>query len=223
MLKLEKISKAYNARGVVLDNIDLLIPDGDSVAITGPSGSGKTTLMNIIGTLDSPDSGRVIFNESDVSALDREASARYRNQMIGFVFQDNLLMPHLTIFENIMLPVYANPKSGLPPDEKEAFAAELMSSVGITGIRDKYPVQVSGGEAQRATLVRALIMKPSMLLADEPTGSLDNRNSEILGSLLSKVNKELGITLIIATHSMKLAQGMNRKFILEEGSLKEQK
>jgi len=218
MLKFENISRAFPGRGLVLDQLNLEVNEGDSVAITGPSGSGKTTLMNIAGALDKPDSGKVLFNDSIINELDPEASAYYRNRNIGFVFQDHLLLPHLTIIENILLPSYAY-KSDL--GGKESFATDLMKTIGITEIRDKYPSQVSGGEAQRATLVRALIMKPAILLADEPTGSLDNKNADILGELLNEVNKDMGITLIIATHSMKLARSMKRVLSLEEGKLKD--
>ena len=220
MLKLENISKSFVQRGVVLDKLNLEAGEGDSIAITGPSGSGKTTLMNIIGALDRPDSGDISFRGDSILTLDSDELAGYRNRNIGFVFQDHLLLNHLTIKENILLPVFAERISEKDYNEKEEYALSLMSRIGITSIMDKYPFQVSGGEAQRATLVRALIGKPSIILADEPTGSLDSKNAELLGRLLTDMNKDFGITLIVATHSHHLASLMGLHLRLEDGKLK---
>jgi ABC-type lipoprotein export system ATPase subunit len=220
MLKLVNISKSFLQRGVVLDNLNLEAGKGDSIAITGPSGSGKTTLMNIIGALDRPDSGNILFRGDSILNFDSDDLAKYRNRNIGFVFQDHLLLNHLTIKENIMLPVFAESISEKEYTEKEEYSILLMERIGITGLRDKYPFQVSGGEAQRATLVRALIGKPSIILADEPTGSLDSKNAGMLGSLLTDMNRDFGITLIVATHSRDLASMMGLHLSLEEGKLK---
>jgi lipoprotein-releasing system ATP-binding protein len=220
MLKLENISKSFAQRGVVLDKLNLEAGKGDSIAITGPSGSGKTTLMNIMGALERPDSGDIIFRGDSILTLDSEDLAIYRNKNIGFVFQDHLLLNHLTIKENIMLPLFAGKISEKEYLEKEEYARLLMEHIGITGLMDKYPFQISGGEAQRATLVRALIVKPSIILADEPTGSLDSKNSDLLGRLLSEINKDLGTTLIVVTHSHALAAMMGLHLRLEDGILK---
>ena len=220
MLKLENISKSFLQRGVVLDKLNLEAGEGDSIAITGPSGSGKTTLMNIIGALDRPDSGDICFRGDSILTLDSDELAGYRNRNIGFVFQDHLLLNHLTIKENILLPVFAERISEKDYNEKEEYALSLMSRIGITSLMDKYPFQVSGGEAQRATLVRALIGKPSIILADEPTGSLDSKNAGLLGRLLTDMNKDFGITLIVATHSNHLASLMGLHLRLEDGKLK---
>jgi ABC-type lipoprotein export system ATPase subunit len=219
MLRLISITKSFQQRGIVLDNLDLEVREGDSVAITGPSGSGKTTLLNIIGTLENPDSGEIIFRGSTLRNLTPDDSAFHRNRNLGFVFQDHLLLPHLTVKENIMLPVYATAIAGEVYRKKEEYAEMLMERTGISGLENKYPINISGGEAQRVTLVRALINKPSLLLADEPTGSLDSKNAEMLGSLLIEMNKEYSITLITATHSASLASKMKFHLRLENGKL----
>ena len=219
MLILNKISKSFLQRGIVLKDLDLTVKEGDSVSIMGPSGSGKTTLLNIIGLLDRPDNGEVIFRGEPVLKYDHDESALYRNRNIGFVFQDHLLLPYLTIMENILLPLLASRATEKDHRLKEDEARKMMERTGITDIAGKYPWQISGGEAQRATLVRALVNKPSILLADEPTGSLDRKNSEKLGDLLTGMNKDYGITLILATHSQDLAGRMKIRYSLSEGKL----
>ena len=219
MLRLEKITKSFIRRGLVLDKLDLIVNEGDSFAVTGPSGSGKTTLMNIIGLLDKPDSGDVFFHDRPVIGFNQDESALYRNRNIGFVFQDHLLLPHLTVSENIYMPLFAHDISGEEYEDKRDYGKQLMEFTGIMGLADKYPFQISGGEAQRVTLVRALVNKPSLLLADEPTGSLDAKNAELLGDLLVRLNDETGTAMIVATHSPDLAAKMNRHYKLREGRL----
>jgi lipoprotein-releasing system ATP-binding protein len=219
MLRLVNISKSFVQRGVVLDGLNLEVNEGDSIAITGPSGSGKTTLMNIIGSLDHPDSGDVIFRGDSIVSFNPDDSATYRNKNLGFVFQDHLLLPHLTVKENIMLPLFASGITSVKYIERAGYAGALLERTGLTGLEEKYPFQISGGEAQRVTLVRALINKPSLLLADEPTGSLDSRNAGLLGTLLVELNKEFGITLIAATHSADLASKMKLHLKLQDGKL----
>ncbi|OFY58508.1 MAG: hypothetical protein A2X04_02925 [Bacteroidetes bacterium GWF2_41_9] len=220
MLKLTNISRSFAQRGVVLDNLNLEAGMGDSIAITGPSGSGKPTLMNIIGALDRPDSGDILFRDASILSYSSDELAKYRNRNIGFVFQDHLLLNHLTIKENIMLPVFAEKISEKEYADKEEYTVLLMERIGITGLKDKFPFQVSGGEAQRATLVRALIAKPAIILADEPTGSLDSKNADLLGRLLIEMNRDFGITLIVATHSHDLASMMGLHLSLDDGKLK---
>jgi len=219
MLKLTGISKSFIQRGIVLDNLYFEAKEGDAIAITGPSGSGKTTLMNIIGLLDRPDSGDILFRDQSILAFSPDESAVYRNLHVGYVFQDHLLLPHLTVTENIMLPLFAGKMSGKEVADKRNFAGMLMEKTGIESLKDKYPFHISGGEAQRVALVRALINRPSFLLADEPTGSLDARNAEALGDLLVKMNNDLGIALIVTTHSSELASKMKLHFRLENGRL----
>jgi lipoprotein-releasing system ATP-binding protein len=219
MLAIKNISKSFTQRGLVLNNLCLDVIEGDSIAIMGPSGSGKTTLLNIIGLLDKPDSGEIYFDGNPILGYSSDESSFYRNRNIGFVFQDHLLLPHLTVKQNILLPILALKNTKTQFEEKEEHINHLMKSIGINDLAKKYPFQISGGEAQRVTLVRALVNKPSILLADEPTGSLDSKNAEILGNLLLDVNTEFKISLILATHSDNLAGKMKHHFTLEDGKL----
>jgi ABC-type lipoprotein export system ATPase subunit len=219
MLSLKNISKSFIQRGLVLDDLTLDVQEGDTIAIMGPSGSGKTTLMNIIGLLDKPDTGSIIFRGSDIRNYNEDESAMYRSLNIGFVFQEHLLLPHLTVRENILLPLLAVKQTREESEVKEAHAENIMKKAGISDLSSKYPGTISGGEAQRTALVRALVNNPSILLADEPTGSLDAKNAEILGELLTELNRESGITLILATHSEKLAKKMANTMIIVNGRL----
>jgi lipoprotein-releasing system ATP-binding protein len=219
MLIIKEVSKSFIQRGLVLDNLSLVVEEGDSVAIMGPSGSGKTTLMNIIGLLDKPDSGEIMFKGTPIARFTDNESASYRNKNIGFVFQDHLLLAHLTVLENILIPLLASKQTGEELKLKELYISNLMEKTGISELSSKYPFQISGGEAQRVTLVRALVNRPSILLADEPTGSLDAKNAEIMGDLLTDMNREFGITLILATHSKELAKKMSHILLLESGKL----
>jgi lipoprotein-releasing system ATP-binding protein len=220
MIRLTGISKSYLQRGLVLDNLDLEVNEGDSIAITGPSGSGKTTLMNIIGLLDRPDSGDIFFRYKSILDYSANDAALYRNINVGFVFQDHLLLNYLTVKENILLPLFACKITDNEYSRKEVFAEMLMNKTGIDTLKDKYPLNISGGEAQRVSLVRALINNPSILLADEPTGSLDASNASLLGDILVKMNSEMGITLLVTTHSSELASKLKYQYKLENGKLK---
>lgn len=219
MLEIQNITKSFHQRGVVLNELNLSVNEGDSISIAGPSGSGKTTLLNIIGLLDKPDSGDVLFRGLRILDYEGDKSASYRNQNIGFVFQEHLLLPYLTIKENILLPLLAAGLTESEYDKRAGDAMEMMAKTGISTLASKYPDQISGGEAQRATLIRALVNKPSIVLADEPTGSLDRKNAEILGELLVTMNREYGLTIIVATHSGELAGKMKLRFNLREGKL----
>lgn len=221
MLRLNNITRSFPQRGTVLNNLSLEIAEGDSLAVSGPSGSGKTTLLNIIGLLDRPDSGEVLFRGDSIAGYDPDRSADYRNRNIGFVFQDHLLLPYLTVRENILLPLLASAGDRERFAIHEKYAGELMEITGISSLGNKYPFNISGGEAQRVTLVRALVNKPALLLADEPTGSLDTNNAEILGKLLVELNNGTGVTMILATHSLSLAGKMKRQLVLTEGKLVE--
>lgn len=221
MLEVKNISKSFIQRGSVLKNLYLEVKEGDTVAIMGPSGSGKTTLLNIIGMLETPDEGEVLFRGESVESYNSEAAAGYRNKYIGFVFQDHMLLPHLTVSENIHLPLLAGDLKSAELTEKERNIKFLMDKTSIPDLSEKYPSNISGGEAQRVALVRALANGPSLLLADEPTGSLDTKNAENLGDLLLEMNRQTGITIIVATHSPALAQKMKRRLKLEDGTLTE--
>ncbi|MBW6502131.1 MAG: ABC transporter ATP-binding protein [Bacteroidales bacterium] len=223
MLRINSITKSYHQRGTVLKELSLHLMEGDSMSVIGPSGSGKTTLLNIIGLLDKPDSGEILFRGEPLLNYSPDESARYRNRNLGFVFQDHLLLPYLTVRENILLPLLASDLSASDFGEKEQHAIKLMERTGISDLGEKYPFQISGGEAQRATLVRSLVNKPSLLLADEPTGSLDKNNAIILGELLLEMNRELGVTIILATHSHDLAEKMAIRMELVSGALEEVK
>jgi lipoprotein-releasing system ATP-binding protein len=219
MLSLKEISKSFTQRGMVLNSLSLDVNAGDTVAIMGPSGSGKTTLMNIIGLLDRSDAGEILFKGASISNFSEDESADYRNMNIGFVFQEHLLLPYLTVSENIFLPLLASSHAQSELRVKEQYIKALMEKTGISDLYQKYPHQISGGEAQRVALVRALANNPSVLLADEPTGSLDSRNADNMGDLLLEMNRQYGITIILATHSTDLANKMSRVLHLEEGKL----
>jgi len=214
MIELKNISKSFPVRGTVLNNLNFAAAEGTSVAITGPSGSGKTTLLNIIGLLERADGGTVHFRGDDITSLGGDQAATYRNRNIGFIFQEHLLLPHLTIRENIYLPFLAG--KGIADEDH---ILRLAEKTGIAGIMEKFPFQVSGGEAQRAAFVRALANKPALLLADEPTGSLDRANADILARLLLELSTEHGSTLIVVTHSEKLAAEMEHTYDLIDGKL----
>ena len=221
LLKLQNVCKSYRAdSGVVevLRNVNLTLAKGDSLAILGPSGCGKSTLLNLIGTLDRPTSGEVLLDGTDLQTLDEHALARVRNRQIGFVFQLHHLLPQCTVLENVLLPTLADPKAK-PSAEVLQRAERLLERVGLADRRQHRPGQLSGGERQRTAVVRALINEPLLLLADEPTGSLDRAAAESLGDLLAELNREDGVTLVVVTHSPELAQRMARVCQIRDGQL----
>lgn len=222
-IELENISKHYGSPDgtsspEVLKDISLAIGAGDSLAFVGPSGSGKSTLLNVIGGLDKPSSGRVLFNGQDLWDMDDRQLAGYRNNHIGFVFQLHHLLPQLTLMENVLIPLIpqkdrARQKAG--PDR----AMILLAEVGLGDKIHQRPGQMSVGECQRAAVVRALINEPSFILADEPTGSLDQRSAENLGELLARLNKDFNVAVVVVTHSESLAEKMNAVYHLADGQL----
>jgi ABC-type lipoprotein export system ATPase subunit len=219
LLKLENISKSYAKDRVILDQLNLEINDGERVAIVGPSGSGKTTLLNLIGTLDRPDAGKMVFDGQDLSAMNDQQLAQFRNRKIGFVFQMHHLLPQLSLMENVLLPTLTDP--GLQGKETEERAKRLIERVGLSGMVGQKPSELSGGECQRTAVVRALINRPALLLADEPTGALDQKSSGNLTDLLIELNKEEGVALVVVTHSLDVAKKMDRIYRLENGRLVE--
>jgi len=225
LLELKNISKEYeipSAEGytTVLKGVSLQVVQGESVAVVGPSGSGKSTLLNIIGALDKPTSGVVTFAGKNLANLDDSELSRIRNREIGFVFQLHHLLPQCTVFENVLIPtIPLNPKK--EDEDVQERARNLLGRVGLKKHMDYFPAQLSGGEMQRVAVIRALINKPKLVLADEPTGSLDRESSANLGQLLVKVNKEEGTTLITVTHSIETARLMEKVYLLQDGTLED--
>jgi lipoprotein-releasing system ATP-binding protein len=219
LLTLTGISKSYPGaqRLSILRDASLSVSRGESLAIVGPSGSGKTTVLNILGTLDLPDSGSVTLDGLEMTRLSAKELARTRNQKIGFVFQQHHLLPQLSVWENVLLPCLAFAQKSSKPADERAF--RLLGRVGLAERLDHLPGQLSGGERQRVAVVRALIQKPSLLLADEPTGALDRQSAAEVGQLLVELNREEGVTLITVTHSPELAQRMGRTVTLTDGKL----
>lgn len=223
LLEIEGVTKTYETpsgegRTTVLRDISLRVEAGDSIAVLGPSGSGKSTLLNIIGALDRPTSGDVIFSGKNLASLGDAELARIRNLEMGFVFQLHYLLPQLTVFENVLVPtVPLGSKSDRIAAEERAF--QLLEKVGLQKHLDHFPAQLSGGEMQRVAVVRALINGPKLILADEPTGSLDRDSSNNLGRLLVGLNRDQGTALVVVTHSLELAGLMSRIYRLEDGLL----
>lgn len=212
-----KIPKINHIRKV-LDNISFSINKGEAVAITGPSGSGKSTLLNILGTLDIPTSGIVKLNGKEINTYSEKKLAEIRNKNIGFIFQMHYLLPQLSLIENVLLPVIPIKDKTITKTAKTR-AEELLASVGLSDKIHQRPGQLSGGECQRTAVVRALINNPKIILADEPTGSLDKKSSDKLGELLLKINKKHDVAMIVVTHSQKLAEKMNIIYKLDNGKL----
>ena len=213
MLQAIDIHKSYDSLEVV-KGVDIAIEDGEIVSIVGPSGAGKTTLLQIAGTLDRPDSGRVLFDGKDVYTLSAKQLARFRNANIGFVFQFHQLLPEFTLIENIALPAMIGGAS-----RKDAFrrASELADYLGLSDRLNHRPDQLSGGERQRAAVARALVNKPSIVLADEPSGSLDSQNRAELHQLFFDLRRDFGQTFVIVTHDETLAEAADRIITLRDG------
>jgi len=225
MLELVHVAKKYDSPGdkqglSVLKDITLKIQPGRALAIVGPSGSGKSTLLNIIGALDHPTGGQVLFDGQDLAVLSQKELAQIRNKQIGFVFQLHHLLPQCTVLENVLVPTLADKKR---PSMKEVSdrAEHLLERVGLKEFLLYRPGELSGGQRQRVAVVRALINNPQLLLADEPTGSLDKDSSENIAELLVELNKSEKVTLIVVTHSIGLAERMGQVMELSDGLLKD--
>ncbi|CAB1083153.1 Lipoprotein-releasing system ATP-binding protein LolD [Olavius algarvensis Delta 1 endosymbiont] len=201
---------------VVLKDLDFDLATGESVAIVGASGIGKSTLLHIVGTLDRPDSGELLFKGDNVFAYDDFKLARFRNQTIGFVFQFHHLLPEFSAVENAMMPALIH---GTSKHRAVQAAEEILVRVGLKDRLNYRVGKLSGGEQQRVALARALALKPAILLADEPTGNLDKANSEHVHSLLMELNQELSMTLVVVTHNTELASFMSRRVTIADGSL----
>ena len=221
LIKLSDIKKSFrdgeNQLNNVLRGIELEIQKGEFVAIKGASGSGKTTLLSILGTLIQPDGGSYLLDDAEITTPGVDLSS-VRNKQIGFIFQDHRLMPQYTALENILLPVLAY-SSNVGEADME-YARRLMDLTRISGVAQQYPATLSGGEASRVAVCRALIRKPLLLLADEPTGQLDAENAWNIATLLSEINKSLQTTIVMVTHSDETSSVAHRILTLKEGLLK---
>ena len=222
LLQLQNITKGYGEPGThayraVLKNLTFELVHGEKVAIAGPSGSGKTTLLNLIGALDQPESGKIFFEEKDITGYSKTELATFRNKHLGFVFQLHHLMPQLSLWENVLLPLL--PQGNRIAKEQKDWAEYLVKKVGIWEQRNQKPSEMSGGECQRTAVVRALINKPKLILADEPTGALDEENANALTDLLKQLSDEEGVTLVTVTHSAILAGQMDKVYNLKNGVL----
>ncbi|MEI7902895.1 MAG: ABC transporter ATP-binding protein [bacterium] len=199
----------------VLRGVSLHVAAGECVAVTGPSGSGKTTLLQLIGAMDRPDSGEVRINGRELGGLNEKARAQFRSREVGFVFQGHHLLPQLTALENVLVPAWG----AAVCEERQERAAHLLKRVGLGARLARFPGQLSGGERQRVAVARALVMVPCLVLADEPTGALDQTAARALVDLLLELNKEEKATLIVVTHAEACAQRMERQVCLSDGRL----
>jgi len=213
MIRAQNIHKAFGSLPV-LKGVNLTISRGEIVSIVGASGSGKSTLLQILGTIEKQDQGSVIIENSDVASLNDKALSKFRNQKIGFVFQFHHLLPEFTALENVCIPAFIAGKNN---KEAEKDAHHLLEIMDIAARASHKPTELSGGEQQRVAIARALINKPSVILADEPSGNLDTESSESLHQLFFKLRKELGQTFVIVTHNRELAAMADRKLTIRDG------
>lgn len=220
ILKLENVEKNYNEKTEnlhIIRNLNLSVEEGEFISILGRSGSGKSTLLNIIGLLDKADGGKIYINGKEVESLSDEEKDEIKNKMLGFVFQFHYLLPEFNALENVMLPALIEGSR-----KKEEIEVEAQRLLGLVGLKDRVlhkPSQLSGGEKQRVAIARALINNPKILLADEPTGNLDEETSEVIFNILKDINEKNGQTIIVVTHSKDLAQLSHRQLYLKKGVL----
>ena len=218
MIELEGVRRSYRTDGGTvhaLDGVDVRIGAGEFVAVTGPSGSGKSSLLNILGCLDRPDAGRYLIEGEDVAGFDDEATSDIRNRRIGFVFQSFHLLPRLTVLENVLLPLRFHRE---PPEWVHDHAAELLERVGLSDRSHHRPNELSGGQVQRAAIARALLLKPALLLADEPTGNLDSKSAADVLGLIEQVHRG-GQTVVLVTHDHDVAAHAPRGIRLRDGRI----
>jgi len=212
MIKLENVSKRYG-KNAILDDLNLSFNSGEFLSIMGPSGSGKSTLLNIIGAMDKPDSGKVIVNNEEINRFNEEELTLFRKKHIGFVFQFFNLFNNLTVYENIQIPLLI---SGLKEENK---IDEILTSLHISDKKFSYASQLSGGEQQRVAIARALIKNPDIILADEPTGSLDSEAGANILSILKEINKTREVTILLVTHDINVASSAERIIKIKDGRI----
>ena len=215
MIEIKGVTKSFGSLQV-LKGIDLCIEKGEIVSIVGPSGAGKTTLLQILGTLDKPDNGSVVVDGIETSTLSTNKLSEFRNTHLGFVFQFHQLLPEFTAIENIMIPAYI---AGMKPKEARSRAEELLAFMGLSDRATHKPNELSGGEKQRVAVARALMNNPAVILADEPSGSLDSKNKEELHKLFFELRDKFGQTFVIVTHDETLATLTDRTIHLKDGRI----
>ena len=218
-LQVHNLGKEYPTRSgplIVLRGVELALQRGEALAVMGPSGSGKSTLLHILGTLDQPTSGTMRLDDQDPFALPERDLADFRNRHIGFVFQDHHLLPQCSVLENVLIPTLV---SNGNPDEMKAFARKLLERVGLGERLEHRPAELSGGERQRVAVARSLVLKPVLLLADEPTGNLDRTRAREVGQLLLDLHREQQTILVVVTHSKDLADTFPRTLLMDDGML----
>ncbi len=220
ILELKKVNRHYkdkNRNLEIIKDLDWQVNEGDFVAVLGKSGSGKSTFLNLIGMLDEPSSGNIMINNKEVSKLNQDERDRMRNEFLGFIFQFHFLLPEFTALENVIMPALVNKK--VNKKEVEERAKELLKEVGLEDRIDHKPSELSGGEKQRVAIARALINSPKILLADEPTGNLDEETSEVIHNILRRINEKHNQTIIVVTHSQELASICRERVYLKKGKL----
>jgi len=221
MIAAHSISKSYETPGEtveVLKDLSLELADGEAAAITGPSGCGKTTLLNLLGALDRPTTGSIAIGDKDIASLSDDEATHFRNHSLGFVFQQHYLLPQLTVLENVLVPRLAGDWQESASDT-EARAHDLLEKVGLGHRLKHLPWQLSGGEKLRTAVARALVNQPKLVLADEPTGSLDPASTDTIADLLLELNRDQKVTLLVVTHNHALAQRIGRTFELRDGKI----
>ena len=221
LYKFSNVSKIFSAPGEnleILKNINLVVEEGEALAIVGASGSGKSTLLHLMGALDTPSTGAVFFDGQDMARMTPDQKAAFRNRTLGFVFQFHHLLPEFSAVENVAMPAIIG-------GERQAVimskAREMLERVGLSARMESKISTLSGGERQRVAIARAVLMRPRVLLADEPTGNLDEGTGAQVGTLMNELNRELGMTLVVVTHNRELAAGMGRTLELKAGTLYE--
>ena len=221
LYKFSNVNKVFSAPGEnleILKDINLVVEEGQALAIVGASGSGKSTLLHLMGALDTPSTGAVYFDGQDMTHMTPDQKAAFRNKTLGFVFQFHHLLPEFSAVENVAMPaiIGGERQSAVMPK-----AREMLERVGLAARMDGKVATLSGGERQRVAIARSVLMRPRVLLADEPTGNLDEHTGEQVGALMNELNRELGMTLVVVTHNRELAAGMGRILELKAGTLYE--